>query len=102
MNTLKVNSKMKNNPTYWLPSGNKSGLTSPSIKEKSAISDFFQPLIENFKQNHIKKNPDKRFNYLNAHCANKTNFHCSTQPCSKPLKPNGLFTANLPWLMPIM
>ncbi|MFH0864878.1 MAG: hypothetical protein V1904_01695 [Bacteroidota bacterium] len=32
--------------------------------EKNKIENYCQPLVEEFKKQYIKKNPDKRFNYM--------------------------------------
>ena len=55
---------MNNNRKYWHPPCNKSKIGSPSDNEKNEISDFFQPIIEKFRIQSIKKNPNKKFNYL--------------------------------------
>lgn len=48
----------------WIYSSKKSSTVKPSQTEKAAVQAYFQPLIEEFKQKCISKNPDKRFNYL--------------------------------------
>ena len=55
---------MKSNMRYWVSSGKKSQVTLPSQIDKIEIQEYFQPFIENFKINCIKKNPNKEFNYL--------------------------------------
>jgi hypothetical protein len=55
---------MKSIKRYWVSSGKKSQVTIPSQIDKIEIQEYFQPLIENFKINCIKKNPNKEFNYL--------------------------------------
>ena len=64
--------------------------------DKYLVKFFWQVLLRNHWPTLVR---NIHSNWL---CANKTNCHCSTQPCSYPIQPNGLFTANLPWLMPIM
>ena len=55
---------MINNRKHRHTLGNKSKSEPPSDNEKNEISEFFKPIIENFKLKSIKKNPNKKFNYL--------------------------------------
>jgi hypothetical protein len=54
---------MKQKKMWMLPAIGKSNVK-PSDRNKSEIENRCQPLIECFKQQYIKKNPDKQFNYL--------------------------------------
>jgi hypothetical protein len=55
---------MKSKKRYWVPSSTKSLKTQPSESEKENISNYFIPLIEDFKKQYIPKKPKKEFNYL--------------------------------------
>jgi hypothetical protein len=49
---------------YWGFSRTNSKNVKPSEYNKIEIKLYFQPLIENFKSQFIKENPNKEFNYL--------------------------------------
>ena len=55
---------MKENKKYRMPSSIKSLKIKPSQSDKKNIQDYFHPLVENFKKQHILKNPNKEFNYI--------------------------------------
>ena len=49
---------------YWVFSPVKNSKTKPSEFDKISIQNYFQPLVESFKSQYIKENPNKIFNYL--------------------------------------
>ena len=49
---------------HWVFTGKKTKNVTLSEYDKREIEIFFQPIIENFKIEYIKKNPNKEFNYL--------------------------------------
>jgi hypothetical protein len=49
---------------YWGFSSTNSKSVKPSEHNKIEIKIYFQPLIENFKNQFINANPNKEFNYL--------------------------------------
>jgi len=55
---------MTKNNKYWVLSSGKSTNVKPSESDKTRIQNYFLPLIESFKGQYIKENPDKEFNYL--------------------------------------
>ena len=55
---------VKRTNRYWVNSGSRTNVLKPSQNDKDFILNYFQPLIEEFKLNCIKKNPNREFNYL--------------------------------------
>lgn len=55
---------MKKKQKYWVFSTVKSSKVKPTESEKQSITEYFQPMIEDFKKRFILKNPDKKYNYL--------------------------------------
>ena len=48
----------------WVLSPKKESKPKPSESEKIEIQNYFQPMVDDFKRQCIKKNPNKEFNYL--------------------------------------
>ncbi len=48
----------------WVPFAARKSKAKPPNLNKSALEDRCQPLIERFKQEYVKENPDKKYNYL--------------------------------------
>lgn len=48
----------------WVLSQKKESKPKPSESEKIEIQNYFQPMVDDFKRQCIKKNPNKEFNYL--------------------------------------
>lgn len=55
---------MKKTKKYWMHSPTKSSKGKPSEFDKISVQNYFQPLLESFKGQYIKENPNKEFNYL--------------------------------------
>lgn len=54
---------MSKRKKYWVYSPQKPQPPKPTDFEKESIQNFFQPLIEAFKKQYIKENPNKEFSY---------------------------------------
>jgi len=55
---------MSKRKKQWIFSSEKKTKAKPTDYEKSCVQTYFQPLIENFKQEFIKEIPNKEYNYL--------------------------------------
>lgn len=55
---------MKKQLRCWQPPPIKKAIIQPSISEKESTTEFFKPLIEEFKKECILENPNKNDNYL--------------------------------------
>lgn len=59
---MKVKIKIKEKS--WVSSPKKVSKAELSESYKISIQNYFQPLVDEFKRQYIKKNPNKEFNYL--------------------------------------
>lgn len=55
---------MIKNKKRWVLSPKESSKAKPSESDKNNIQNYFLPLIESFKKQYIKENPNTEFNYL--------------------------------------
>ena len=55
---------MKRSTKRWMLSPEKDSKTKLSNSDKISIQNYFQPLVDEFKRQYIKENPNKEFNYL--------------------------------------
>lgn len=55
---------MEKTKKYWMFSPTKSSKGKPSELDKISVQNYFQPLLESFKGQYIKENPNKESNYL--------------------------------------
>ncbi len=55
---------MKKNQKRWVFGSTKAPNVKPTEQEKQHINEFFEPLINAFKKQFVKENPNKDYNYV--------------------------------------